>query len=538
MVIRYHEPIILDVILNFKPIDMQIMNSIQKIKKIGLALLLLVLVSACSEYLNVQPKDRLTGNNFYRTKEDVEANIANMYSTFFEKINESWIIGAIGEARTGEIMASVGGNNSNVRRVVEVLGRNELLQAIYSAPYADYYNYNRVTDWTGYYRVIQSANILIDKLHEGIETLSSSDTERYLAEATFIRCFTYFWMVRLYGDVVYYTDPYQSDPLPREDMVSVLNKCIADLEPHKDRIVWTFTDAAQRGARASRGSIVALLMHMNMWNAGFDPSRSSAYYQKVAALGQELVNSGAYRLYPMDDEGWRIVSKGRSEESLFEFYRSINYGDNVAALAPFGDHFLRWPYKFPRFTNQLSHCYFLSTYMQRLFPANDADKRRDIWFEDMLSNNGQFVARKFGLNVYASGNEDRNPDNTFFIFRYADAILLWAEALANLGEDGRAAEAANIVRERAGASLYTGLTGTVLKDAIFMERCRELFGEGHRYFDLVRTRRILNGTWVTRPLNQDQFTRRAWTWPISSNALVNNPYMVLNEYWLPGGGGN
>ncbi|MFC0318468.1 MULTISPECIES: RagB/SusD family nutrient uptake outer membrane protein [Olivibacter] len=514
------------------------MLNIVKMSKIGLLIMLIITASACKDYLNVQPLDRLTGNNFYQTKEDVEANIANMYSTFFDKINESWVIGAIGEARTGEIVASPGGNSYNERRVVEVLGRNQLLTAINNAPYAGFYNYYRITDWSGYYRVIQSANILIDKLNEGIAALSTSDTQRYLAEATFIRCFTYFWMVRLYGDVVYYTAPYQADPLPREDMVSVLNKCIADLEPHKDNMPWVFPDAAQRGARASKGSIVALLMHMNMWNAGFDPGRATAYYQKVTALGQELVNSGAYRLLDMDDDGWAAVTKGRSEESLFEFYRSINYGDNVSNLAPFGDHFLRWPYKFPRFNNQLSHCYYLSTYMQKLFPTSDADKRKDIWFEDMLADNGQFVARKFGLNVYASGNEDENPDNTFLIFRYADAILLWAEALANLGNEGQAIEAVNMIRTRAGASSYAGMSGTALKDAIFMERSRELFGEGHRYFDLVRTRRIMSSAWLAWPLNQDQFTRRAWTWPVSTNALVNNPYMVLNEYWLPGGGGN
>ena len=511
---------------------------IQKLKKVGLILMFMCCASACKDYLNVQPLDRLTGNNFYQTKDDIEANIANMYSTFFDKINETWVIGAIGEARTGEIVASPGANNYESRRVVEVLGRNELLNAMNTDPYAGFYNLSRITDWSGYYKVIQSANILIDELNEGIEALSASDTQRYLAEATFLRCFTYFWMVRLYGDVVYYTTAYQADPLPREDMVSVINKCIADLEPQKENISWTFADAAQRGARASRGSIVALLMHMNMWNAGFDQSHSTSYYEKVAALGQELVSSGAYRLLPMDDDGWGAVTKGRSEESLFEFYRSINYGDDVAALAPFGDHFLRWPYKFPRFNNQLSHCYFISTYMQELFPASDADKRKDIWFEDMLADNGQFVARKFGLNVYASGNEDENPDNTFLIFRYADGILLWAEALANLGQDNQAIQALNMIRERAGAPLVAGIGGTALKDAIFMERNRELFGEGHRYFDLIRTRRILSGTWAVHPLNQDQFTRRAWTWPINNNALTNNPYMVLNEYWLPGGGGN
>src|SRR5690606_40580376 len=95
-------------------------------------------------------------------------------------------------------------------------------------------------------------------------------------------------------------------------------------------------------------------------------------------------------------------------------------------------------YKFPRFNNQISHAYFRSEYMEELHPESVADKRRDFWYEDMLSNSGQFIAKKFAYNVYASGNEDRNPDNTFLIFRYPDAILLRAEALAELDRDAEA----------------------------------------------------------------------------------------------------
>src|SRR3546814_3149018 len=75
----------------------------------------------------------------------------------------------------------------------------------------EWYHYERVTNWTRYYQIIQTANILIDKLNEGIHGVSDTQQARYLAEATYMRCFTYFWMVRLYGDVVYYTAPYQAD---------------------------------------------------------------------------------------------------------------------------------------------------------------------------------------------------------------------------------------------------------------------------------------------------------------------------------------
>jgi len=501
----------------------------------GLMMATLSLMS-CKDFLMVEPMDRLTGNNFYQSKEDVETNFANMYSMFFDKLNESWVIGAIGETRSGEVFASPGANSFSARQVVEALGRNDMLAVIDRSRPWDWYNLDRVTDWKRYYQVIQTANILIDKLEEGIPGLTAAEQQRYIAEATFLRCFTYFWMVRLYGDVVYYTDAYQAEALPREDMVSVLNKCIADLKPHKDNIPWTYADPALKGARASRGSIIALLMHMNMWNAGFDRSKREQYYTETANLGAELMASGAYRLYPLTEEGWATVMKGRSDESLFEFYRSINYADDNAPLAPFGDHFLRWPYKFPRFNNQISHCYFIDTYMMRLHPEGVADKRRDFWYQDMLSNSGQFIAVKFAFNTYASGNEDRNPDNTFMIFRYADAILLRAEALAELGRDAEAITVLDIIRDRAEAASYDGPGGQHLRDFIFMERARELLGEGHRYFDLIRTGRILSQQWARNPLNMDQFNRRAWTWPIDPGARNNNPYMVLNEYWLTRGG--
>ena len=514
--------------------DMKTIRTIGIWKKLGCfgAIAAMSTALSCKQFLTVEPVDRLTGNNFYLSVNDVENNVANMYSMFFDKLNEGWIIGGIGEVRSGEVFASPGANSYTARVVVEVLGENDLIRAMDPGEPWGWYNYRNVTNWTRYYQVIQTANILIDKLEEGIPGVSSSQKDRYLAEATFLRCFTYFWMVRLYGDVVYYTQPYQADALPREPMVEVLNKCIADLLPHKDKVPWVYPDPAQKGARASRGSIVALLMHMNMWNAGFDRNNAESYYREVADLGSELIASGAYRLYPLTEEGWATVMKGRSDESLFEFYRSINYQDANAALSPFGDHFLRWPYKFPRFNNQIAHCYYIDTYMAKLYPAGLADKRADFWFDDMLSNSGQFTAVKFGFNVFASGNEDRNPDNTFMIFRYAGAILLHAEALAELSRDTEAIASLNMIRDRAEATPYSGGGGQELRDFIFWERCRELFGEGHRYFDLVRTQRIMNPQFARHPLNSDEYNRRAWTWPIDPSARNNNPQITLNEYWL------
>lgn len=487
-----------------------------------------VLPLGCKKYLNITPLTELTGNNFFKSKVDVEANMTSIYLKFFDKLTESWVIGSVGETRSGEVFAVPGNRKFATSRVVDELGKNNLN---YVTTHSDFGSYRKITDWTGYYQAIQNTNIMIDKLNEGVPGLSEEDKMRYIGEATFIRCFTYFWMVRLYGDVVYYTKAYQSEALPRENMVSVINKCIADMKGRVNDMPWAYDDPALRGVRASKGAALALIMHMNMWNAGFDEGNAHAYYEETVNAGTELLtqNGGVYSLLPIDR--WAEVIKGRSEESLFEFFQSINYGDAASASSPFADLFLRYPYKFPANLFLTSFMAFRGDYMQKLFPMTEGDKRKELWYEDIYANDGRFTIPKFAANVFASGEEDRNPDNSYLIFRLADAILLQAEALAELNRDGEAITYLNMVRERAGASPYTSAQGG-LKDFIFLERGRELQGEGHAWFDLVRTKRILNQRWAHNPLTLDQFNRGAWTWPIDRNALINNPLMTLNDYWV------
>ncbi|WP_316845168.1 RagB/SusD family nutrient uptake outer membrane protein [Pedobacter psychrodurus] len=487
---------------------------------------------SCKKFLNIQPLDKLTGNNFFQSKDDVVANIYDLSRIVFSKINETHYIGAVGEYRSGEVLHESQSDNAASREFVEYLGRNDILNLIRRGQPWDYYNFDRITNWSSYYRAIQGANILIAKLDEGIPGITDTEKGQFKAEAAFIRSLCYFTMVRLYGDVVYYTDAFHSTSLPRENFVSVLNKCIADLASHKNEIPFTYNDPALKGVRASRGSIIALMMEMNMWNAGFDGANANKYYQATADLGRELVASNAYRLLPLSE--WSTVIKGRSDESLFEFYQSINYGDAVLNVAPIADMFLHYPYKRPEYTHRVSFAYYRGEYMQKLF-QDGSDKRITTWFnEDIFADNGKFMLLKYAKNSFIVGEEDANPDNTFMIFRYGGELLLAAEALANIDEDREAITLVNLVRGRAGAAPYTPSMGD-LKEFIFYERSRELIGEGHHYFDLVRTKRILNSQYSYNVLTSDKFGRGAWTWPISSDALNNNPYMKLNDYWVNGG---
>ena len=531
---------------------------------------LFIIVSAsqygCKKFLSITPIDKLTGNNFYRSKDDVEANITDMYGQLFEKYTRTAFAAATGEFRSGEVIpaaqggegragsARIGGHTretpdprgSTDKQTIPFTNVNDrlLLDVLNISRGWGGYRFDNLTIWNEYYRVIQAANLLVSKVAEGIPGLTDADSKRYDAEARFIRCLCYFQMVRLYGDVVYYTDAYQKDPLPRENMVSVINQCIADLKDHRNDLPLVFTDPSLKGVRATRGAAIGLLMNMYMWNAGFDIPNRNKYYVETASLGDEIMKSNAFRLLPLSE--WATVVKGRSDESLFELFRTLNYNSNrdnpyeqANAYSPFGDAFIHFPYKQPEYTHRYSFSVFTSAYMTKLYP-DAGDQRLITWFVAPFDQNAEtFQLRKFALNTFADANNpnlDLNPDNTYMIMRYADAILLRAEALANLGKDSEAITVLNVIRARALAPLYPAGSGdTDLKDAIFLERSKELMGEGSRYFDLVRTRRVLSNDWTDNPLTADKFSRGGWTWPINASALTNNPYMTLNSYWIGSG---
>src|SRR5690625_3851728 len=192
------------------------------------------------------------------------------------------------------------------------------------------FKWYNLTKWKGFYQVIQSANNLYFELtRKPIEDLSSKDIKRYQGEAVFLRCITYFLMIRIWGDVPYYTDAYHEDRLPRLDMVKVANNCLKDLAKVKDNIQWTYTDPEYIGERATRGAVIALMMNLDMWNAGFDKENAVEYEKQAAELGKELVydNEGAYDLLPIKD--FHKIFKGRTKESLFEIGQNSNYGELI-----------------------------------------------------------------------------------------------------------------------------------------------------------------------------------------------------------------
>lgn len=510
-------------------------------------IVLLFTCSGCKKYLSIDPPSDLSGNNFWKTKADVENYTNGNYELLRKSVsrlnmklaagstgNEFAFLPFAGDLRGAPVFENQVGFG---RYYIADLANNNIQHFLTLVPtgnrWYELFNLNRFTQWEQFYKVIAAANIAYERI-DGVPdpALTEADKRAYKAEAVFIRNMCYFFLVRQFGDVPYYTNAYNAAPLKRMPMVQVLQNCVADMKAVKGDLPWTYKDPVFVAVRGMRGSAIALLMHLNMWLASFDAANNTAYYTEVDKLGDELQNEngGAYTLLPLERSG--EIFKGRSKEGLFEIPQNANYSESFA-WSTFYDLVA---YSFPGTGTRVSQMYYDAKFIEVLYPTGQPDKRANIWFDPTTlrtyNNNPQtFRMRKFLVSSDPAAIDGFGFDASQIVFRYAGEILLQAEALAELGTEDKARQMVNIIRDRAGAPRFT-VGGTDLKNEIFFERCRELLGEGHYWYDVVRTRRIIDNTYkFGYHCSVDQYKAGAWTWPINRSALVNNPGMTLNNYW-------
>ncbi|KGE15672.1 RagB/SusD family nutrient uptake outer membrane protein [Sphingobacterium deserti] len=528
--------------------------------KIQIIAVLLLFSTGCQNFLNVEPKDSLSGNNFWQDINDAETFMLEIYRQFRIGIGIERPTMLVGDFRNSPVVKTQSfPNRMDIPMIAEGQIRTLINVQALTSDGADGANsfwapeaaWNKMDDWTPAYRVIQSANILYEKVPEiaiSDPSISENIVRRYQAEAVFMRCVTYYLLLRHFGDVPYYTNAYNQDPLPRTNHIEVAKRCIAELKAIKDDLPWTYEDPTNRGVRANRGGVLALMMHLNMWCAGFEEGNAVSYYQTVDSLGDELIltgvqQEGAYELLPITRSA--EIFNGRSREGLFEIPTNPNYQDpnspsGTERIERYRRHFVGHVLHAPYFAlNQdrfNSEAAFEPDYMRKIYPESEPDGRIEAWFRsrpEMYEGEGSFLCFKFFNFAFGEENTEQSVGYYQIVFRLAESILLQAEALAALGQDDKATSLLNMVRSRANAGLYPASNNydNNLADAIFWERCKELMGEGHYYYDLVRTKRLLDSEYCWHTMPYSVFLQEAWTWPIHPKALSNNPFMRLNEYW-------
>ena len=507
------------------------------LKYISISLLLIFISTFCSCKLDVDDEEKLPGDKFWSgTPANAEAFMLSIYQNLRTATTSNGFFLYAGDLRCAPV---TGQNNDGYLYLLKNDMKNYKSKKD-SEEKGESSDCGAIYNWRNMYKVVQSANIMIEEI-VNIKGLSNEEIESYRAECRFLRSLAYFFMVRIFGDVPYYTEAYFADPLPRTDKSVVLKNCLNDLQllldsdPGGAILKWRNGNGS---LRANRGAVLTLMMHINMWLAFFDENNAVTYYNEVKRLAEieSWIDGVFYSLQSMEQISQ--VFKGDSNEGLFEIAQNITTSEVFST-----DHMWCSKVVFECLSKTNPSILYSEIFLKQLYPIETEDKRKKYWFKYLYHDEEEEGAGS--ANLYIEISKMLNVDQyqskvipnagNYIVFRLADAILLYAEALNNLGESNKALQEVNRIRQRAGAPDFT--EDDDLDASIYWERVRELMGEGQYYYDLVRTQKICDADFSTFSdesgyrETKANIRQGAWTWPVFKGALDNNPYMTKNLYW-------
>lgn len=447
-------------------------------------------VASCVPNLDLSPLGSQSVTTYYKTAADANAAVISLYGQLRAIYRDEVIV-------TPNIVSADDGipfPTGNANRIA-------------------IWNYNITTEntfveqiWSNAYTAIQRSNIVINRVPG---TAADENTKRaYLGEAFFLRALHYFNLVRFFGGVPVVTGETTSldnIEVPRSGVDEVYDLIEADLLEAVNSLPANYT--GQNVGRATRGAAIGLLAKVYLTRAGNDPG--SSYWKMAADRAKEVIDSGLYGLWEDYDDVFALENRG-GKESLFEImYLNDVAGNNFATgYAPRGS---------PIVPGSGSGILRVSKDLFERYAADDKRKAVTFLTEYVHPVTGQTVelsiddpdparAISFWKLADLTSVTSGGAAKSFPFLRYSDILLIYAEA-ANHSDNG-ASEAAynalNKVRQRAGLEPLSGLTAAEFNEAVLAERRLELCFEGHRWFDLVRTRGLVNAV-----KSENSFSRNA-----------------------------
>jgi hypothetical protein len=432
--------------------------------------------NACSEdYVDVTSEDP-NSENFFNTQADYE----NALIAAYDMLQSSYINVMLGEIASDNTLA--GGESAT-----DVIGIQQIDDMIHTPVNA------QLTDlWRWMFAGVNRANYIMEFQNK----TDFPDKPRVIGETRFLRAYYYFELVKFFGDVplavderFLFGDQFNVDRTPKADVYAQIE---LDLMFAIDNLEYTTPDVG----RATKGSAQALLGKVYLFQEK---------YIEAADVLDDLIMMGPYSLVTDYSTIFENDNENNSE-SIFEVQYSDAEGAGFGCLqcsegnVAVGFNGIR-NYNGPAFDSGFS---FNVPTQEVVDLFDSADPRKDtaildidafaaannatfsIGFEHTGYYNRKYIARQGDLNT---GDANLTNPNNYRAIRLADVYLMAAEAYnsGSLG-DGQSRTYLNEVRMRLGLADIQ-VSGTALTDAIFLERRLELVGEGHHFFDLVRTGR-------------------------------------------------
>ena len=489
-----------------------------------IAIFSFTLLFGCKKFLDKAPLDSVNTSNFWITADDAVSAINGAYQPMqWPKLYNlrMWTT----DIWAGNSVVGAGGGTDGI----ETQDIANFVTATDNAAALDI--------WRGPAPGILRCNLVLQNV-PGMK-IDESLKNRVLGEAKFLRASYYFILVRLFGDVPLITVPQtpEGDLRPvRTPKLQVYDLIIADLTDAINllppKTSYTGTDIG----RASKGAAMGMLAKVHLTPGNYHQTVDLC--KQVTALG--------YTLNANYSDNFNPQTKN-SNESLFEvqYYGKTNYSfwdnENQASwvstfTGPRNADFVGGGYGWDQPTQEFVNAY------------ESGDKRKDqtVLYAGCPNFDGKaysaaysttgYNLRKFLVPKSISPDYDTNPAD-FPVLRYADVLLMQAEAMNELGQTTDAQAVAtdintggplNRVRKRAGLTDVQGLSKDALREKILHERRMELAFEGHRWFDLVRVNNGQYGLDFLHSIGKVNATTKHLLLPIPQKERDANPNLSQN----------
>ena len=416
-------------------------------------------LSSCEDFLKENPRNFINPESFYKKQADAEAGVTGIY----------------------EAVAARNFVNS-----VHVPNHNNS-EETYPFNFSTYdIGYDFAADnvwadriWSQCYEGIKRANSFIDVMEVQEVNFSETLRDRLVGEAKFLRAFFYYVLVQYMGDVPLMTtatltaENFYPDRDPITDVWAFVKNDLQEaipVLPHKSG--YSGGDVSRVNREAARVLLAKVLMIENNWTAA-----------KVQV--DSVMTYGGYDLEENIANNW-LTANEHGKESIYE----VDYN-----TAPFGNQLFQFSgppsFKHPVTGGNVGNLFNGIAFSHFFYNSfSDVDTRKTL-FIDTAQHGGPparfFTNKYFDPSVMITTGAN-GPVN-WVVFRYADVLLMKAEIEneINTGPTVAAYDAINEVRDRAQIpNLTAGLTYSQFLDSVFVERQKELFYEGHRFFDLKR----------------------------------------------------
>jgi hypothetical protein len=466
-----------------------------------LSIILLIAGTSCVK-LKEDPKGIITPENFYKTSNDAVQAVTAVYfllnsggNTVQTPYNTLFSTGM--DMMTDDIDPGPGATNPDVRSQAQLLHNSSGLRVLQL--------------WQQLYAGVYKANVALDNI-PGI-SMDANLKSRLLAESKFLRALYYFNLVRLYGDVpliLHATTSLTPAALnvARDPAAAVYTQIEQDLTEAADALPLSYS--ATDVGRATQGAAKALLSKVYL---------TEEKWQNAADKAAEVINGGyGYGLFANYSQVFLPVYKNGIEHIFSAQFKSNSQGqgNNQAPrgarkgvpgipAGSYADQVRYYSVNVPNTANPDSVDPFFSIY--KLYKPGDQRKYSGSFTTKFTGSDGKIYSdlqsyTKNGKTITIKGdsipylNKWWDPAQAANltesaanvpIIRYSEVLLIYSEALNELGQTGSAYAPLNKVRNRAGLpDLTTGLDQNDFRDSLYLDRRLELVWENTRWFDLIR----------------------------------------------------